>query len=352
MIRQGGFYQAQSLGVGSFADDSCLPLGLSRDYNGPRLGLSQQSDALFPAPGKRFDSQSLLFFGRGRRAFRRGPQGIRTVGATDAAIVPGEHDVIPSSDNPAATWDEAFGGTLHQQNWLGKVEGPLVRVGLQSPDLLGGAGLQMTSAFSRLWKKGDNCVIQKKAKSLLLTGKKEEKEMRFSLELPKEHEGDLLVSCTLRSLPPPNMPEHVARLLRVNLDESVGLYPKPGQGEEEPGIMAWAGKKPFNAVFYFRDVLKSKPVLHFVAESSVALEISDVTVHAAPDALARKFENGVVLCNPAHSEFTFDLAKLFPGMKLRRLQATSKQDVKTNNGKSAGKTVTLGPLDALFLLKE
>jgi hypothetical protein len=60
----------------------------------------------------------------------------------------------------------------------------------------------------------------------------------------------------------------------------------------------------------------------------------------------------VVLANAAPRPFTFDLEKLFPGRTLKRLQASSKQDTRTNDGASVRGPVTLGPKDALFLVGE
>jgi hypothetical protein len=66
----------------------------------------------------------------------------------------------------------------------------------------------------------------------------------------------------------------------------------------------------------------------------------------------REFDNGVVLANPAPHPCTFDLAKRFPGQTFRRLRGSSRQDTEANNGKPVGAKVTLGPKDALFLVRE
>jgi hypothetical protein len=48
-------------------------------------------------------------------------------------------------------------------------------------------------------------------------------------------------------------------------------------------------------------------------------------------------------------EIFVDLAALAPGKGFRRLQGTSGQDAETNDGQPVGQTVTLAPLDGLFL---
>jgi len=68
--------------------------------------------------------------------------------------------------------------------------------------------------------------------------------------------------------------------------------------------------------------------------------------------MAREFENGLVLANPSMQPYTFDLQALYPGYHFQRLQGSTAQDPKVNNGKPAGPTVTLEPRDGLFLVRE
>jgi hypothetical protein len=75
-----------------------------------------------------------------------------------------------------------------------------------------------------------------------------------------------------------------------------------------------------------------------------------VTAHAAPDAIYRAFENGLVLCNPSPRPCTFDLNKLCPARKFARIQASTQQDPKTNTGQPVSGPITLGPKDSLFLV--
>ena len=82
------------------------------------------------------------------------------------------------------------------------------------------------------------------------------------------------------------------------------------------------------------------------------MRLSEITAHAAPDAMAREFEGGVVLANPSSRAHRFDLGALFLGVRLRRLQGSPEQDPRTNNGRPVGAAVEIGPRDALFLRKE
>ena len=79
--------------------------------------------------------------------------------------------------------------------------------------------------------------------------------------------------------------------------------------------------------------------------------LSGVTVHAAPDAMLREFDHGVVLANPAEAPYTFDLAGALPGRSLVHIRGTAGQDPKTNDGSAVGATVQLAARDGLFLTK-
>jgi len=62
-----------------------------------------------------------------------------------------------------------------------------------------------------------------------------------------------------------------------------------------------------------------------------------------------RYEHKVVLVNPSLHPVVVDLAALAPGARFRRIRGTAGQDTETNNGQPVGPTVTLPPLDALFL---
>jgi hypothetical protein len=116
--------------------------------------------------------------------------------------------------------------------------------------------------------------------------------------------------------------------------------------------MSWAGSNDFVSGFYFHDLRSDTVDLEIEVEGDTPATLAQVTAHAYPDAIYRTFEHGVVLANAAPRPFTFDLEKLFPGRTLKRLQASSKQDTRTNDGASVRGPVTLGPKDALFLVGE
>lgn len=129
-----------------------------------------------------------------------------------------------------------------------------------------------------------------------------------------------------------------------------------GQPEEPDfaakAYMTWVNDRPFQSVFYFRDVKARTLNLSFTVEGATPVTIQKVTLHAQPDAMFRVFEKGLVLANPSHRPFTFDLAALTPGRRYHRLQATANQDTQANNGAAVSGRITLGERDALFLTRD
>ena len=125
-------------------------------------------------------------------------------------------------------------------------------------------------------------------------------------------------------------------------------------GELTPfhGFMTWVGTEDFESGFYYNHVTSSAVDLEFSIEGTEPVWLSRIEAHAAADVMYREFANGVVLANPAPHPYTFDLARRFPDQAFRRLRGSSRQDTEANNGERVGAKVTLGPKDALFLVRE
>jgi hypothetical protein len=111
-------------------------------------------------------------------------------------------------------------------------------------------------------------------------------------------------------------------------------------------------QKDFSSGFYFSQIRSRQIDLEFIIEGGEGLWISELCAHAHADVIYREFENGLVLANPSPRSYTFDLDKLAPGQRFRRIHATRGQDTTTNNGHVVTAKVAVGPKDALFLVKE
>ncbi|MBM4156861.1 MAG: hypothetical protein FJ221_17810 [Lentisphaerae bacterium] len=127
---------------------------------------------------------------------------------------------------------------------------------------------------------------------------------------------------------------------------------RSGGGTTRPvRMMTWVGARDFQSSYFVREAGSTTVDLAVTVEGAAPVTIAAVSAHAAPDAMARVFERGLVLANPSLAPVTFDLKSLSPGRTYRRLRATAGQDAEANNGAPVGDTVTLGERDALFLVR-
>jgi hypothetical protein len=117
-------------------------------------------------------------------------------------------------------------------------------------------------------------------------------------------------------------------------------------------FMTWIGDRPFRSSFYFSALAAPTVELQWTVEGPEPIWLSAVGVHPSPDAIYREFEHGLVLGNPAPHGYCFELARLLPGRKFRRLRGSAEQDPTTNNGSAVDGPVTLGPKDGLFLIRQ
>jgi len=198
-------------------------------------------------------------------------------------------------------WDELIKGKEKAPGWLGRPLSPPRRLAREAPPLPTAAGFPVTGSTR--------------------------------VEVPPVSGPDLTVFATLRT-------RAGVALVRVGLVDAEGRRHGPH--------MSWADARPFEASFAFRDVAPGPAALEIEAESD--LRVDGLSAHEAPDAIVRSFEGGVVLANPARHAVDFDLDRLFPGARLRRLRGT--QDPATNDGRRVGRRFTLPGLDAVFLARE
>ena len=115
--------------------------------------------------------------------------------------------------------------------------------------------------------------------------------------------------------------------------------------------MSWANDRSFTSAFYFRDIRSPAVDLKLTIEGDEPVTLEQISAHAHPDAMIRRFEHGIVLANPSRQPYAFDLDKLSPGVRYRRIQATPNQDTQVNDGRPVAGVVTLDERDALFLVR-
>jgi hypothetical protein len=128
--------------------------------------------------------------------------------------------------------------------------------------------------------------------------------------------------------------------------------PKGREAFTEPvRHMTWLGDRAFTSGFYFRDVRSPSVDLEWSVEGRGPITIEAFRARAHPDAIYRAFEHGLVLANPSPRPFTFDLDRLAPGRRFRRLRGSANQDRATNHGAPVGRKVRLQGLEGLFLVE-
>ena len=224
----------------------------------------------------------------------------------------------PNDVLEAGIWDELKKGTDNEIGWLGQPLGPAVHLAVQSSNLLENVVLPQSAVSN-----GNRVITQNiycPGSNLLVT---------------------LRVSCDPLDGYSPDYP----RLMKVE----TGRTPAGWQQHTIP--MTWVNGEEFEASFYFREITNSSVTLSIQIEGTNDARIHSAAAYAYPDVMYREFEHGLILANPSMSAFSFNLQELFPGKNYRRLQASTQQDTAVNNGDAVNGTVTLSPLDALFLVK-
>lgn len=117
-------------------------------------------------------------------------------------------------------------------------------------------------------------------------------------------------------------------------------------------FMTWVNDRPLASRFAFSSVVSKSVQLEWTVEGSEPIWISTVAVHPGADAIYREFQHGLVLANPSPRPYQFDLGRLVPGGKFRRLRGSAEQDPVTNNGAAVEGPITLGPKEGLFLVRQ
>lgn len=273
---------------------------------------------------------------------------------------------------------ESYGGSLNKPNWLGQPVSELNFTARQTPDLLNGAGVEMSADlinkfdFSEAEYRVDNKTFFIKGKSMKTTPYTNISIPGPEISLPQD--GDLIVFFEAKAIdgyfdfkPTDRVPRKIN--IKINGTPSYNL-PDETQNDinmknDLGGFMGTPGFTPLS--FYFRKVgKKDTPVkITLEVEEQGEFAIRNLIVHNAPYTMAREFENGVVLVNPSYDAYDFNLNKIFSGgEKYRRisvekpvsgrLNSNFEEISAYNNGEKIvdADKITVPGLNALFLIKE
>jgi hypothetical protein len=252
---------------------------------------------------------------------------------TDSAIC---YALVPTADKGELTgiWDELWMGQEQKIGWLGQPLAPAVHLAEKQNDLL--ARLTREELASRFKGAGVNFSLDGDAIKTA-AGNPSVTAMQFSVTLPANGP-DWLIRFSAQAAALANAAPEVARLVQMNLP---GSDPSP----------AWVNQNAFTYFHYRSDVRGDSVELNFGIEGGAALWLSNISVFAYPDVMYREFENGLVLANPSLRPYAFDLSRLFPSKSWRKFKGSGLQDMQMNDGAAVGGMFSLGPRDAIFLVK-
>jgi len=259
--------------------------------------------------------------------------------------------VQPEPGEEMGVHDELRMGTARRNNWLGKPLTPPIQLALDSEDLLAGEGKAINEQFLKRLHSG-NTAIQRLERSVLAIKihctDTDAYLMQFTLANIPLASKDVVLRFHVRAEPVPDCPPAMARYVKV----ACRLAGKTKQ--ENPlsqSLLTWSDSRWFEATFYFRDLKRGIYSFDFNVDGTAPVYLSNITLHAHPDVMLREFEHGLVLANPSLEPFEFNIDKLSPGKKYRRLQGSPNQDPQTNDGSKVGDSVIIPPRDGLFLVK-
>lgn len=274
-------------------------------------------------------------------------------------------------DDPGAfppflgVFDEMLRGVDDVPNWLGMPNGPLQRLGLDAPDLLGGDGVAMPPSFvSSLVVSGATITrvppMGGAAPYLVVQPSSASTEVVITYPDLLISDGDLVVFAELWSDPRATSPQ-LHRVLSMECDGRFLSDPQEAKRFSPDEAHAWVHTESYLAEFYWRDAggEPGPPVgTRFVdlilrlpvEQGTEPFYIRRVTAHNDSPAMRRSFEGGEVLVNPSLHDYSF--AAPVPGTPFRRIQATAHQDGVHNDGSTVTWPLTLSGRDAIFLVRQ
>jgi hypothetical protein len=195
--------------------------------------------------------------------------------------------------------------------------------------------------------------------------------MEITLSGLRVTEGELTVFFEAMALAPLSgfeQTDGIPRLISVRADGLPKYTDQRGRRDfynDFMGYMGTSGYAPVSA--YFRRAGQGRGTIDLTLtfEQQGACKLRGLTAHNAPMAIAREFEKGVVLVNPAEEPIVFNLRQTLPRMRasgLWRLRANpasydNSADTKAmlayNDGRRENPLqIEVPPLNALFLTKD
>ena len=263
-----------------------------------------------------------------------------------------------------ATFDELLKGTERGYGWLGQPLGEGIRLACRTPDLLGSDPSQAFVLHRLTPFVGTKAVTEN---GQLRLSKSDEKDAAGCQSTPWPTFPNLIgkdgaLGFRLQDIPIPAQGADLLVMVRyrgqplkvdaANRPREAGIVVSGTAAQSSAAsIISFVHREPFEAGFFFSTVPGGSRNLEFRCRGTAPVWIESIRVFAHPDVMIREFDNGLVLVNPSDHPYTFDLERLTPGKRYRRLRGSPQQDPQTNNGLPVEGPVALGPRVGLFLAR-
>lgn len=229
--------------------------------------------------------------------------------------------------------DEVTGGAGGSIGWLGRPQQPPIRLAKSAPNIL-------ASPSNRAVQASSGSALTYEGQKLQVSGNNGH--TNFSVGPFLASHNDLTLFMTIRAAPAIGRPAGEGRLLRVKLidDSNKSVI----QESYHP-----INQLEFEASYFTTGVSGKRIRFDFDIEDHGNIWLSNLSAHEFPDAIVRRFENGLVLANPSSTPVTFKLNDYAPNTAFRRLTGSDTQDPIHNSGEFAEGQIQLTK-DALFLV--
>ncbi len=242
--------------------------------------------------------------------------------------------------------DELKKGDENIKNWLGSPIGNYIDLSNNASDYWSGNGLNtLTSNTANVQVTGGSYQIS--GDTLQLSAVSNIKETIITFKDVSIPSGDFTFRFKVKAND--SLSGFSSAIPRIVKIEILGGSSYANDAEE---ILGFINSESFKeCTYYVRDLGSNLVDIKITYESGNGGDFTDFKLSQSAQALAREYDNGVILVNPSINDFEFNLSALFPNKTFKRLTASSGQDSFVNNGNDVDSLVTVPPLDGLFLVK-
>jgi hypothetical protein len=239
--------------------------------------------------------------------------------------------------------DELIKGEEKQMNWLGKPTGNLIQMAFLANDILEGKSFSHFSGSITT----EGCTAFVAGTSLLVSSTGGMGPMTVTLKGIRIPSGDLTISFESMAFDSlPGFKPVIPRQIFVSLPGSESNPHTSNRVLNYTGTVVY-----YPCAFYFREAGDALVDIKIEIEGNGQITLKNLMLFNETQAICREFENGAVLVNPSLKPYRFDLEKLFPEKRFKRLTSTSENQEEVNDGTRVTGTVIVPPIDGLFLIR-